>query len=159
MQNLDTDRADILEELRITGLSSINKDLAGIESILALRGQDLSVLTEKKLSEYIYTATQYQLYLQFHYNVRYVEYLKAKRKFDVALNRELVKMTSKQTVKEKIAEAMQQEDLAILESNVASLEAKYNLLNKIPESFSELANALKKDLSLRARPGKDNVHF
>ena len=145
----DQYKEDILNELNITGLSSIDKDLEGMNRVLKLKGKDLTSLTDRKLSECQFITTQHQIYLQLCYNVRYVEYLKAKRKYELALNKEVSKIEGKQTIKEKTAQVMEKKYLIELEEELSKCESRYTLLNKMPEAFVELANAIKKEMSIR----------
>lgn len=148
------DKSKILNELQLTGLHTLDQDIEEISSINSLRGRDLSSLSDTKLSYYTFIAVQYQMYLQLHYNVRRIEYLQAKRAYEFALNKALASIPGKQTVKEKIGEAMKDPDLVKLESELADAENKYHLLDKMPEALLEIANSLKKELSLRNKPGK-----
>jgi len=140
---------EVSKELQVVGLDKVNVNLKDIEAAITLNGRSLSSIPDEKLSAYVYNLAQYQLYIQLHYNIRNVEYTRAKVAFERALNKAIAGIEGKQTIKEKTAKAMEDINLLRLEENMLEAETKLLIFHKIPETFTEVANALKKELGLR----------
>ena len=141
--------SEFTKELKAVGLDKININLKDIEDITSLDGKNLSNITNQRLTAYVFSITQYQLYIQLHHNIRNVEYSRAKVAFEQALNKALVGIGGKNPVKEKTAVAMEDPELQRLQKEMLAAEARSTLFNKVPEAFTEVANSLKKELNLR----------
>jgi hypothetical protein len=123
-----------------------------VDEVMNLSGRDLNNIPTVKISEYIYTITQYVLYVQLISNVNRVKYKEKSRLFNARLRKAYVdaKIDKRLTSAEKQALAMSYDSgLDVLEKEVSDLESQVILLDKVPENFLEIANSLKKELSLR----------
>jgi len=122
-----------------------------LEVVLAVQGDAIYALTDNQLTSYIFVLSQYQLFLQVQANVKYIKFIEAKRTFDLKMSREVSKNKEKATIKEKEANALSSsEELQGFEKAMVVRQADYLLFEKVPESVAEIANALKKELGLRA---------
>lgn len=140
----------IIKSLQDTKIDLINPNPECLNTVLGLSGANLNRLTDEELSQHVYTLSQYVIYLQCQYNVRYIRYLEAKRIYEGSLAEVSSKMTGK-TVKEKtMAALLESPKLQELEKRMSGLEYDYLLFEKIPDQVQELSNALKKELSVRS---------
>jgi hypothetical protein len=148
---LEEIKQEIATELKKVRLLDYAPDMKGVEEILQLKGRNLSTLSETKLSEYVFTITQYQLYLQLHHNIRNIEYLTAEGEYERAVDKALIGLPDKkQTVKEKIATAIETNPhIKELLVKMEKARNRHILFNKIPDAFIEWGNAIKKELSIR----------
>jgi hypothetical protein len=141
----------VLETVELTRLSSVVTYSEEVDRILSLSGRELTNLTDSKLSQYLFTLTNHITYVQLHYNIRNMWHLRAKGKYELELNKALAEMaSSKLTVKEKTAKAMENPKLTELYEDWKSKEAQYTMLHKIPESLLEVANSIKKEMTIRS---------
>lgn len=140
----------IAQSLLDTRLGSISPDYEEIETILSLKGSRLSFLTSKDLTHYIYSLSQYLIFLQVQVNIRNIKYIDAKKAYETALAREMSTKDTKRTLKEKTSEVLlSSEKLQQLSQALQVKEADYRLFDKIPDHILELVNALKKELATR----------
>jgi hypothetical protein len=148
---------EILTCLSGLGLDSIAPNEAVFREALSLAGEDISSMPINRISKLIFTLSQYQVYLQLQANIQSAKYRKAKRDFELELNRTLIQVKeSKMTIKEKTAKAFEiNEQLSVLEEAMTVAEGKDIALHKIPESALEIINALKKELSIRGLQKND----
>lgn len=147
---MDSKTKDKIEKsLEVSKLSSIHPDEDELSATLALKSSDLASLTDQDLSRSIFTLAQYQVWLQTYCNIKHIVYLDAKRVFEIALTRASKNLDGK-TLKEKSQKALEADSaLQSLERDLKAKEHDYFLFDKIPETISDLANALKKELSIR----------
>ena len=132
-----------------TMITSICPNKDQLAEALSLQSDELSALTERELSKYIYTLSQYIVYLQVQCNSRHIKYLESKRRYELALAKGSISIEAK-TLKEKARIALSNDpELQKYEKILRITEADYMLFEKIPESVTELVNALKKELSIR----------
>lgn len=139
----------LLSSLSDTKIDLIDPDKDELSAVLSLKSHQLSTLNEESLTKYIYSLSQYLIYLQVQSNVRNVKFLEAKRCFEIELYKEMNKFEAK-TVKEKENMALlSSEHLQKLEKDMRIKSADYKLFEKLPDHISELINAFKKELSNR----------
>ena len=133
-----------LEAFAETELFDLSKKL------LQLTGNDITTMPDITLSENIYNAARYMSFLQLYYNQANATYIHLKREHDLEVLKEVQKLKLNKTIKEKTAYVI--ENIPGLYSQfeeLQKLEITVNLLQKMPESVMELANALKKELQRR----------
>jgi len=142
--------------LEETGLGSITPQPEALKEALSIDGTMLGTLSAQKISSLIFTLTRYQLYLQLQSNMRTVKRDSTKRRYELELGKTMIKLQkSKLTVKEKAAQALEDNpNLAVLEENWYKAESEATLFHKTPEMVMEIANALKKELSVRGNTGQ-----
>lgn len=153
---------DLLEQLAKslsdTKIDKINPDKSELDTVLALPSHQLSSLSDKELSQYIYILSQYLVFLTVQANARHIKFLEAKRSYELSLAKEMAKCEAK-TVKEKSTAALLgSEELQKKEKDLRVKESDYILFEKVPEAIGELSNALKKELSIR-QPNKFNSPY
>lgn len=137
------------ESLSETQIGSIRPDKNRLDELLRVKAEQLANLSDSMLSQYIYILSQYQVFLNVQYNSKKILALESKRIFEGALAKQVSKVEGK-TVKERSYLVLENNiELQKLEKEMRILEADSNLFENIPSSVSELANALKKELSLR----------
>lgn len=148
---MDKEILDTLNKsLADTKIDKISPNQELLDVVLSLQGNKLAALTEPELTNYIFVLSQYQLFLQTQSNYRHIRYMEAKREFEFSLAREVSKLEGK-TIKEKEAKALSDNlELQLLEKAMRVRQADHILFDKVPENLSEMANALKKELSLRS---------
>ncbi len=147
---MDKKIIDRLEQsLDKSKLLLIKPEEEAIDAVLAVSSNELSTMSDYDISKCIYTLAQYQVWLQVYCNMKHIKYLEAKRTFDIALSKVTASLSAK-TLKEKNQQAIENnKQLQELEKDLKIKEHDYLLFDKIPDSISELANALKKELSIR----------
>lgn len=149
-------RENLTKSINSTLVDRIAPNTGLLETVLALQGDLISTLTDQQLTSYMYTLAQYQVFLHTQVNLKNIRFMESKREFEFALAKETVKSTAK-TVKEKEFNALiNNEHLQELEKKMRLREAEYVLYDKVPDSISEITNALKKELGLRAPNLKGN---
>jgi hypothetical protein len=120
-----------------------------LDEVLKLQSGNISTLNESRLTEYIYTLAQYSVFLNVQANTRKILFLESKRAYDAALNRAVSKVNGK-TIKERASSVLESDEkLQQLEKDMRKKEADCILFENVPESVSEISNALKKELSFR----------
>lgn len=133
-----------------TKIDLIAPDQDELDTILTLKSHRLSTLSEQILTQYIYSLSQYSIFLQAQSNMRNIEFLEAKRSFEIALASETNKDNEKKTVKEKENNALLGSPrLQELELDMRVKSSDFKLFEKIPDRVEELINAFKKELSNR----------
>lgn len=128
-----------------------------LDKALLIRGHEISTMATEELMAHMYTLTQYTVFMHMQSNIRQIKFLEAKREYELALAKALSGKQGK-TVKERASAAiLESEDLQKLESEMRVREADHIMFEKVPDSLAELANALKKELSLRT-PGNSKKY-
>lgn len=129
-----------------------------VKSLLNLSGEDITGMTDKKLSETIFNGSKYINYLQLYYNQANAEYINLKKIHEIELLKAVHELDSKKTIKEKTSYVLDI-NLGLKKQNedLNSLEVTVNLLNNMPERITELVNALKKELQLRQTKRSMNI--
>lgn len=148
--DLDKDISNKLTKSLVdTKIANIKPSKDKLDEILRLPSDQISTIPDNKVTEYIYCLAQYQVFLHVQANSRKILFLESKRSFDAEVAREVSKIEGK-TIKERASYAINNnQQLQALEKDMRIKEADYILFENIPESVSELANALKKELSIR----------
>lgn len=151
MEDSKISNTDLVTELNNIGfIDCLDKDTDSLKLVLSLRGKDLSSISDKKLSEHLLNLTRYHAYLTVHYNFRNIEYVTSKRKYDMELNKKIISVEGKGlTVKEKTSIAMEDPEVMVFYNDFVAKERLFLLLKNLPESLTELANAIKKEMSVR----------
>lgn len=140
----------LAKSLEDTKIASIKPSKDKLDEILHLQADQISTIQDSKLTEYIYALAQYQVFLHVQSNSRKILFLESKRTFDAEVSRQVVRNTQGKTVKERLALALENDPrLQELEKDMRIKEADQLLFDNVPESVSELSNALKKELSIR----------
>jgi len=140
----------IIRTLNETKIDLIEPDKTEIEIVLQLKSSHLASSSEEDLTRYIYTLSQYIVFLQVQSNARNIRFIEAKRSYELALSKECSKIPDKKTVKEREQTALLgNESLQELEKNLRVKEADYRIFEKVPDHISEIINALKKELQNR----------
>lgn len=133
--------------LNETQIDLIDPDKDEIERVLKVKSSQISNLSEDMLTRYIYSLSQYLVFLQVQSNVRNIKYMDFKGVFELALHIEMSKVDAK-TVKEKENTAILSSDkLQKMQLELRELAADARLFEKIPDRVEELINAFKKELS------------
>lgn len=147
---MDKDIIELLEKSIVdTKIDLIQPDKELLEVVLSLQGNNINALSEQQLSSYIFVLSQYQHFLQVQANYKDIRYSNAKRDYEFSLAKAVSAIEGK-TVKGKELKALiSSENLQYLEKQLRLREADSMLFSKVPETLSEMANALKKELGLR----------
>lgn len=144
-------KSKIEDSLSDTYIDQVSPDGDSLKKILSLSGYELNALDDSIVTQYIYTLTQYLVFLQVQTNVRQIKYLDTKRQYELALSKAIAN-TSGKTIKERSKLALIENDaVQKLEQSFKVAEADYILFTKIPDSILELINAFKKELSIRIK--------
>lgn len=139
----------LTQSLSETYIDRINPDKGELDRVLTLRSDHLASLADTEISRYIYTLSQYVVFLTVQLNARHIKFLEAKRSYEFSLA-QVVTKTEAKTIKEKVNTALStNEDLQKKEKRLRVLESDFILFEKVPEAVTELANALKKELAVR----------
>lgn len=148
----DRSHDPLLQSLTDTYLDKISVDSSVLSEALSIDGEAMTNLTSQKLTAMSYNLSRYQVFLQLHANVRVANHLRAKRDFRIELGKTLVNLTSKGTVAEKTAIALETNPrLAELDQLVSDTEREEVLFKDVPRQSIELINSIKKELSRRER--------
>lgn len=152
---MDSDIAKRLSaSLDETKIDLIVPDMEELDKVLTMKSSRLSSLSDAVLTQYIYSLSQYSVYLQAQSNMKNIEFLEAKRAFEYALAVALSKDDTKKTIKEKENIALvSSPEVQKLEKDMRIKSADVKLFEKIPDRVEELINAFKKELSNRQIPG------
>lgn len=138
--------AKSLSDTRIDKIKP-NPDL--IEKVLSIQGIDFPNIQDHELSQHLYTLSQYLVFLNLQCNARQIKFLEAKRKFEFE-QAKLVATIEGKTIKERESTAiLNNEVLQTLEKDMRQKEYDFILFNKVPDSVTEIVNAIKKELSVR----------
>lgn len=112
------------------------------ESVVSMPSEDIS--------KAIFVISRYVVFLQAQANLREASLYHEKENFNIAIAEKISKYPTG-TVAERQAKALNDhEDLRMLKDRVMSAKINYLMFQKIPDSFLEVINALKKELSRRS---------
>jgi hypothetical protein len=147
---MDKDILEVLEKsISDTKIDKVSPNKELLDIVLSMQGDRIGNLTDSELTNYMFVLAQYQFFLQSQVNYKLIRYLESKREYEFALAKECSKIEAK-TIKEKEAKALSSSEyLQTLEKSMRIKNADHIMFDKIPENLSEMANALKKELSLR----------
>lgn len=150
MSKIDKDILDaVTKSLNVTKIDLISPEEDVLQRALGLQSNQIQTLQESEIVGYIYVLAKYQTFLQVQSNVRNIRYLDAKRRFELRLAKEMSTVEGK-TVKERTSTVLLNSlELQELEKEMRIKEADYIILEKIPDTVSEMTNALKKELATR----------
>lgn len=139
----------LIETVRYMRADYINPEEDVLNQVLSMHSGEVDTLSNKELFQYIFALSKYQLFLQVQGNIRNINQLEAKRKYEFALDRAALNFNEKTIKAKEVKAKLENEDIQKLEEDYYIKEAEYLLFNKVPECVEQLINALKKEFSAR----------